>query len=82
MDFDTGRVHYYEDLVDAAPGAAARWDALLRQLGAAPPPGGVSTPSANYTIIRAAAPVLDGVSNPDEVRNALAGGRHAWMLEE
>ena len=73
------RVHYYEDLVDSAPGAVDEWARVLRQLGVA---RGASTPSANYTIIRGSKPPLDSVANPDAARAALANSRHAWMLEE
>ena len=73
------RIHYYEDLVDGAPGSDKAWALVLKQLGTQ---GTSSAVSANYTIIRGKRPPLESVANPEEVRNALANSRHAWMLEE
>ena len=73
------RIHYYEDLVDGAPQASAEWALVLKQLRTSPIS---ATSAANFTIIRGKRPPLESVANPDEVRQALANSRHAWMLEE
>ena len=74
------RIHYYEDLVDGAPQASAEWALVLKQLRTSPI--SATTSAANFTIIRGKRPPLESVANPDEVRQALANSRHAWMLEE
>jgi len=74
-----GRVYAYEDLVDAAPGSAKAWARVFGHLEV--PPASVAAPGANYTIIRGARPVLETVSNPQEVEAALRGTEFEWMLD-
>mmetsp|Transcript_29228 Transcript_29228/g.82474 ORF Transcript_29228/g.82474 Transcript_29228/m.82474 type:complete len:369 (+) Transcript_29228:207-1313(+) len=71
------RVYYYEDLIDSAEGAPEKWQGMFSVLGLGAVRKWVKT---DLTIIHGEQPVLSTVANPDEVKKALKGTDHEWML--
>eukprot|EP00316_Scyphosphaera_apsteinii_P005910 CAMPEP_0119318852 /NCGR_PEP_ID=MMETSP1333-20130426/47802_1 /TAXON_ID=418940 /ORGANISM="Scyphosphaera apsteinii, Strain RCC1455" /LENGTH=278 /DNA_ID=CAMNT_0007325143 /DNA_START=378 /DNA_END=1214 /DNA_ORIENTATION=+ len=63
---------YYEQLIDGAKGSAARWGELLRLLHV--------WPQSHLKVIHAERPLLETISNTDEVVRTLNATPHAWML--
>ena len=71
------RVYYYEDLIDSAEGAREKWQSMFSILGLGAVRSWVAT---DLAIIHGEKAVLDTVANPDDVKNALKGTTHEWML--
>lgn len=87
---------FYEDLIDGATGATAQWRRMLHTLGVhtlgvqrsngdAAFGGEGERAAADGTrlrIIHGRQPTLDTVANPGEVKRALVGTPHEWMLHD
>ena len=76
--------YFYEDLVDGAVGATALWRRVLQTLGVRSTSNGDSAAAdgTRLRIIHGSQRTLHTVANPDEVKRALSGTPHDWMLRD